>query len=196
MKMNLKINPPAGGQNSKLSEGFTLVELIMAMSIFVVLISIAAGGFINILRNQRLAIALMSVNDNMSLSIEQMAREIRTGYNFIKISDEEFQFVNASNRIVWYRLHRGAIERITENANLEKIPQKITADNAKIVKFNVEICGKNIDTNLTLDSCGAGESSYPPRITLGFTITSAEPDIEKLKIFTNIQTTISSRTSM
>ncbi len=189
MKKNLKSKI----SNLKSSDGFTLVELIMAMSIFVILVSIAVGGFINILRNQRLAIALMSVNDNMSLSMEQMAREIRTGYNFIKISDEEFQFVNANNRIVWYRLSKGAIERVTENASLEKNPQKITADNVKIVKFNVGICGRNLDPNLILDSCGIGGSAYPPRITLSFTITSAEPDIERLKIFTNIQTTISSR---
>ena len=180
-------------KNLKFQKAFTLVELVMAMSIFVILVSIAVGGFINILRNQRLAIALMSVDDNMSLSMEQMAREIRTGYNFIKISDEEFQFVNANNRIVWYRLSNGAIERVMESVSLEKIPQKITADNVKIVKFNVGICGKNLSPDLTLESCGTGGNSYPPRITLSFTITSAEPDIEKLKIFTNIQTTISSR---
>ena len=97
----------------------------MAMSIFVILISIAAGGFVNILRNQRLVIALMVVNDNMSLSMEQMAREIRTGYNFSKISNQEFQFVNSHNQIVSYRLNEGAIERVTENVILEKIPKKL-----------------------------------------------------------------------
>ncbi|MEK7062169.1 MAG: prepilin-type N-terminal cleavage/methylation domain-containing protein [Patescibacteria group bacterium] len=180
-------------QKSKFLKGFTLVELVMAMSIFVILISIAAGGFVNILRNQRLVIALMVVNDNMSLSMEQMAREIRTGYNFSKISNQEFQFVNSHNQIVSYRLNEGAIERVTESVILEKIPKKITADNVKIVNFNVEICGNNISPDILLDSCGGGGGSNPPRITLSFSITSSEPDIEKLKIFTNIQTTVSSR---
>jgi len=177
----------------KNNKGFTLVELVMAMSIFVILISIAAGGFINILRNQRLVIALMIVNDNMSLSMEQMAREIRTGYNFSKVSDSELQFVNSHNQVVLYRLNNGAIERVMESATLEKIPQKITADNVKIASFNIEVCGNNISPDLLLDSCGGGGGVNPPRITLSFSITSAEPDIEKLKIFTNIQTTISSR---
>ena len=145
-------------QKSKFLKGFTLVELVMAMSIFVILISIAAGGFVNILRNQRLVIALMVVNDNMSLSMEQMAREIRTGYNFSKISNQEFQFVNSHNQIVSYRLNEGAIERVTENVILEKIPKKITADNVKIVNFNVEICGNNISPDILLDSCGGGEA--------------------------------------
>lgn len=177
----------------QINKGFTLIEIIVAMSIFVIFMSIAVGGFMNILRNQRLVIALMAVNDNISLSMEQMAREIRTSYNFKKISNEEFQFVNANNKIIEYKLNNGAIERITENLNLEKNSQKITADNIKIVKFNIEICGKNISPDLILDSCGSGGTFYPPRITLSFTITSSESDIEKLKIFTNIQTTISSR---
>ncbi len=177
----------------KINNGFTLVELMVAMGIFVVLMSIAAGGFINALRNQRLVMALMAANDNVSLTMEQMAREIRTGYNFSKISNEEFQFVNSYNQVIWYKLNNGAIERGTESVILERTYKKITADNVKIASFNVGICGKNIDSNIILDSCGDGGVSYPPRITISFSITSSEPDIEKLKIFTNIQTTISSR---
>ena len=65
----------------------------------------------------------------------------------------------------------------------------------KINKFNIGICGKNIISSILIDDCDSGGTgaSYPPRITISFGITSAEPDIEKLNIFTNIQTTISSR---
>jgi len=66
----------------KSQAGFTLVELIVAMSIFLIAIVIIVGAFIRSLRTQRIVNHLMAVNSNTSLVIEQMAREIRTGYEF------------------------------------------------------------------------------------------------------------------
>ncbi len=190
-------------------KGFTMIELLMTMSIFIILTSIAAGGFINILRNQRVILALMTANDNMGLTIEQIAREIRTGYNFCKVSESKFQFVNADNKVIRYGFDAGSIVRgislvllggsssdfcsETDDSLFEF--KKITADNVKINKFNIGICGKNIISSILIDDCDSGGTgnSYPPRITINIGITSAEPDIEKLNIFTNIQTTVSSR---
>ncbi len=68
-------------QSSKL-KAFTLIELLVSMGIFVVLISIATNAFIISLRSQHAASALIAVNDNLSLVLEQMAREMRTGKGF------------------------------------------------------------------------------------------------------------------
>jgi len=62
--------------------GFTLIELIVAVSLFSVVVSIAAGGFVSALRTQRQSSALTLANSNVSLALEQMSREIRTGKNF------------------------------------------------------------------------------------------------------------------
>lgn len=188
------------------NKGFTITELLIAMSIFIILTSIVAGGFINILRNQRVITALMAANDNMGLTMEQIAREIRTGYNFCKISENKFQFVNANNEVIRYGVELGGIVKgisssfgesssdfCSEAADIWFKFKKITADNVKINKFNIGICGKNIISSVLTDDCGSGGISYPPRITISIGITSAEPDIEKLGIFTNIQTTITSR---
>ena len=93
------------------NKGFTIVELLIAMSIFIILTSITAGGFINVLRNQRIVVALMAANDNMGLTIEQIAREIRTGYNFCKVSESKFQFVNADDEVIRYGFDSGGIIR-------------------------------------------------------------------------------------
>ncbi|KKR88938.1 MAG: hypothetical protein UU85_C0001G0130 [Candidatus Wolfebacteria bacterium GW2011_GWA2_42_10] len=175
----------------KIKNGFTLVELIVSMGLFVVLTSIAVGGFVNVLRNQRIAVSLITVNDNTGLTLEQMAREIRTGYNFSKISNTELEFVNSYNFKVKYRLNGGAIEKGTEFFGTTSY-QKITADNVLISVFNINVCGKNIN-GTTLGNCGKGGNLYFPRITLNLSVTSAEPDIKKLNIFTDIQTTISAR---
>ena len=63
-------------------KGFTLIELLVAMGIFAIVIAIATGGFINSLRTQRQVASLISAQSNASLVLEQMAREIRTGFLF------------------------------------------------------------------------------------------------------------------
>ena len=69
------------------NKAFTLVELLVAMSLFLILIGIATSGFIRVLRTQRAIVELMTINDNAVLTLEQMAREIRTGYHFVKNSN-------------------------------------------------------------------------------------------------------------
>jgi len=171
------------------SQGFTLIELIVTLGIFVILISIVIGGFINALRGQRVAVGLMEINDNMGLVLEQMAREIRMGYDFILVSGE-LRFTNSSNKSVSYRLNnnlndpnRYAIERDEDGAGFEPI----TADNIKIEKFNVFVCG--------LGGCDGSGGVFQPRITLSMRITGKGKDayIEKLGAYNEIQTTISSR---
>jgi prepilin-type N-terminal cleavage/methylation domain-containing protein len=169
-------------QKSKVNNGFTIVELLVAMGLFVVLIGISTGGFIKALQTQKAIISLMEANDNANLALEQMAREIRTGYNFSKISDTELQFVNQYNRVVWYRLNEEAIERGTEKEGVvsRRIYKKITADNVKIKNFKVALFGS-----------GVGDG-YPPRITVSLSVGPTGRYLEN--ILTNIQTTISART--
>jgi len=163
----------------KENRGFTLVELLVAMTLFIVLIGIATGGFIRVLRTQRAIPELMAVNDNAVLTLEQMAREIRTSYNFNKISETELQFVNSHNLVVFYRLNEGTIERGTEDALLQRTYKKITADNVKIAHFKIILFGNEL---------GDG---YPPRITISLSVSSTSKYLEN--ILTNIQTTISAR---
>jgi prepilin-type N-terminal cleavage/methylation domain-containing protein len=63
-------------------KGFTLIELLVSIGIFSIVVAIATGGFVNSLRTQRQVSSLISAQSNASLVLEQMAREIRTGYLF------------------------------------------------------------------------------------------------------------------
>ncbi len=165
-------------KNKKKHAGFTMVELLVAMGLFVILMGIATGGFIRTLRTQKAVVALMAANDNASLTLEQMTREIRTGYHFTKLSEAEFQFINADNVIVFYRFNEEAIERGTSDALLSKTYKKITADNVRINSFKISLLG---------DRSGDG---YQPRITINISVTGVN---NYLGAFTDIQTTISSR---
>jgi type II secretory pathway pseudopilin PulG len=98
--------------NLKLRNSFTVVELLMAMSVFAILVTMAVGVFIQGLRSQRLLIYLMAVNNNAGLVLEQMAREIRTGYKF-NSSGGSLSFTNFEGENVSYSLAAG---RITKNS--------------------------------------------------------------------------------
>lgn len=63
-------------------KGFTLVELLVTIGLFSIIVAIAAGSFTNALRTQRQVALLISAQSNAGLSLEQVAREIRTGYLF------------------------------------------------------------------------------------------------------------------
>ena len=56
-----------------------------------------------------------------------MAREIRTGYNFSKISDTELQFVNQRNQVICIGSMRKRIERGTEKEGV--VSQRIYKKN-------------------------------------------------------------------
>ncbi len=161
--------------------GFTIVELLVAMAIFIAAVSIASAGFARALRSQKAVVALMAANDNASLSIEQMAREIRTGYNFcaggLSCSASELTFVNANNYVVTYRWNAAdaAIERGLENANF----QKFTADNVRVVNLRFAVSG-----NQTGDGA-------PPRVTVIMGVGAKSQGVENVVV--NVQTTVSAR---
>ena len=179
--------------------GFTLIEVIIVLGIFVILISIAIGGFIDSLRGQRVVVGLMEINDNMGIVLEQMSREIRLGYNFVPAANQ-LQFQNSKGENVLYKLNLEGDDLNPKKYSMEKSVngaafESITAENIKIANFNVVACGENIDSiSFPLSSCGVG-GIFQPRITLSMRITGKGKDvhIEKLGVYNEIQTTISSR---
>jgi prepilin-type N-terminal cleavage/methylation domain-containing protein len=69
-------------KNQSRSSGFTLVELLVAIALFSILVAIAAGGFVRALRTEREVASMMSAESNISIALEEMTREMRTGYLF------------------------------------------------------------------------------------------------------------------
>lgn len=65
----------------KRKAGFTVAELLVAIGVFGVAVSIAVGAYVGAIRTQRAANYLMSVNSGVSIVIEQMMREIRTSHS-------------------------------------------------------------------------------------------------------------------
>lgn len=177
MSVNMSVNK----QNKNLTRGFTLMEMLISIAIFAVCIGIASGAFIRGLRSQRAIVSLIAANDNISIALEQMLREIRTGYQFSTTTPVELVFFNANNVLVSYRLENGAIERGIEEppGSTVFVYRPITGDNVIITRFNIGLFGNTF---------GDG---FPPRITLSISITPNSSYLSNVSV--DIQSTVSAR---
>ncbi len=157
--------------------GFTLIELLVAMGLFLVVVIIASGTFVQALRTQRAAVELIAVNDNVNLSLEQITREIRVGNNFSRPSADSLQFVNAYGKNVIYRLNPdiNVIEKSVDGGSFEAV----TATNVAIRRLTFMVSG-----------IGAGDS-FQPRITIAVSVGGRTKFLEGT--VTNLETTISPR---
>jgi prepilin-type N-terminal cleavage/methylation domain-containing protein len=64
------------------NRGFTLVEMLIAVSLFVVVVTISMGALLSIFDANRNAQASKTVMDNLNLALENMARTIRFGTDY------------------------------------------------------------------------------------------------------------------
>lgn len=64
------------------NQGFTLVEMLVAITVFAVVTLIATGSVLKISDAYRRAQALEGVMNNLNFALETMTREIRTGINY------------------------------------------------------------------------------------------------------------------
>ena len=75
-------------QNSKIktqnftSRGFTLVELMVSVSVFVIVMVISMGSILSIFDANKKSQTLRTVMDNLNFSLEAMTRTIRFGTNY------------------------------------------------------------------------------------------------------------------
>lgn len=175
-------------------KGFTVVELIVAFGLFAIVLSIVTGTFIKSLRTQQQITAFIAANSNASLTIEQIAREIRTGQDFCVDPNavceldngdiyNDIVFTNARGQQVKYSLAErtigsNVIQSIMRSVDGgQAIP--VTADNVNIQRLKFYLSGQE-----TAD----GQN---PKITI--VLGAGSPSISFADLLINLQTTISSR---
>jgi Tfp pilus assembly protein PilW len=162
--------------------GFTLVELLVAVGIFVTLVTVAAGVFISGIRGHRALLDLMAVSDNAGIVLEQMAREIRTGYFFCN-TDGSNPCGNLSQNNITFTNYKG--ERVTYGLNGNSITRTIGSNSVKITADNVQV---NKLRFVIGQGSGSNAICNPWRITIVMEVGSAKTN-QKIPL----QTTISSR---
>ncbi len=166
--------------------GFTIVELLIAAGLFAMLTAIAVGGFVNVIHTQRLVTAQLIAASNANLALEQIARELRTGYDFkcrrpaSCVDSTDLELKNALGQSIEYRYddRNKTIERSDDDGrNFERI----TGTNLAINRlFFWVVAGSG------------GSDGYPPRILIMIQATPSTTTPGELPTIL-LQTTVSSR---
>lgn len=91
-------------------KGFTLIEMLTAMSIFVLVSGLLLGLFFSSLNLQRRAFSSRDLQDNAKFILDLMSKEIRTGADF-SLLGTELRFTNDRGVSVRYGLSGAAIQR-------------------------------------------------------------------------------------
>lgn len=176
-------------ENIKDNNGFTLIEVLVALSVFVTAVGLIVGVFTQALRTQRMVSTLSAVNSNASLVLEQITREIRLGWNFTVAPNLAFSpcAVGQSDNIHFFRsrstgpteitYHWGEADHTINRGEGGASPEPLTA--------------ANVDVNRLCFRVFQEEINHPWRITIFTTVGSHEPQLQSRLI--DIQTTVSSR---
>ncbi|MEK7647210.1 MAG: prepilin-type N-terminal cleavage/methylation domain-containing protein [Patescibacteria group bacterium] len=173
--------------------GFTLFEIIVAMGVFSMAISIILSAMLSMTDAQRKAITLQSAEDNLRFAIEALSREMRTGHGYdcnvtgtpnnCSQGAPRMAFVSAKGVGVIYRWNGidYAIEKSVDNG-ITYYP--ITSTDIKIEMLRFYIFGAG-----GVGTDGVGEQ---PRVLISIRATAQDLKSKTQSQF-NIQTTIAQR---
>ncbi|MFA6094369.1 MAG: prepilin-type N-terminal cleavage/methylation domain-containing protein [Candidatus Paceibacterota bacterium] len=75
-------------------KGFTLIELMVAVSIFAMVMTLATGATLSIISQNRHARAMQAVMMNLNYALETMARNIRYGSGYNLMPDGSLSFIS------------------------------------------------------------------------------------------------------
>lgn len=107
-----------------MKKGFTLIELMVAVSIFIIVMTISMGSIISVFDANRKSRSLKTVLNNLNLTVESMSKEMRFGKNYhcgssgiltvpqnCPSGDIFISFLSSDNVQITYRLLNQAIEK-------------------------------------------------------------------------------------
>ena len=121
--------------------GFTLIEVMVAISIFSIVVTIGIGSLITVNKAYDQSQVQRAVIDNTSFVLESMAREIRTGQQYTCGTNpaaasnagscgtsNKFSFVNFDGDEIWYRLNGTTIEKVINGDVFALTPENVAVE--------------------------------------------------------------------
>jgi len=176
-------------------KGFTLIEMLVSVSIFTLVMLIAVSAVFTIVASNKKAESLKSVMDNLDFALESMTRNIRTGSTYTCLTvggggsistvgncpggDPGFQFLSNQNGVtIDYYLYNG---QVMEDETGWPAPVSITAPEINISILNFYLVGSNQ---------GAGGVGLQPHVLMTVIGTAG---VSGTQTQFRIQTTLSQR---
>lgn len=142
-------------------QGFTLLELVTSMAIFLIIMGTVSGIFASILRNQRRVLSKQLIMSNTSYALEYMGRALRmakkdtpsnqsclseTGLNYENPDDNQIKFLTHDEKCVTFKLENDQIKGV--NVNGEGKTLAFTSDDLNIQKLKFTLNGQSQENNL------------------------------------------------
>ncbi|MFM2357890.1 MAG: hypothetical protein RJA61_627 [Candidatus Parcubacteria bacterium] len=125
-------------------QGFTLIELMVAVSIFSIIMVMSMGAVFSIVEANRKSRSLKSAMNNLNLVVETISRNVKFGTNWSVQTNgitfqDRFTLPNRALQTVSYRHNatNGSIERSISGAQFESI----TSPEININRFNLTVQG-------------------------------------------------------
>ncbi|MDO8729313.1 MAG: type II secretion system protein [bacterium] len=144
--------------NKQPNKGFTLIELMVAISIFIVVMTISMSSIIGVFDANRKSRSLKTVLNNLNLAVESMSKEMRFGKNYHCGSgtvtepkncssggDALISFLSSDNLQIVYKLNGTTIEKSIDGGNTY-----IAVTAPEIVIDNLVFYSKGVDSSDTL----------------------------------------------
>ena len=167
------------------NRGFTLMELLVAMTVFLVVIGLSSGIFLQTLKSQRTITRFSESMNNATLSLEQIAREVRTGFDFSGTGNiDSLRFRNGYGNYVAYSLIDNGINENGSIGRCER-PQSTGCQITDLSDFEL-IVSPDVDIK-NLVFYVQNDADRPPLVTV-----VAEVAIDQDATLT-LQTSVSAR---
>jgi prepilin-type N-terminal cleavage/methylation domain-containing protein len=136
-----------------MKKGFTLIEMMTAVSVFLVVMTISMGAILGIFDANRKAESSKTVMDNLNFAVETMSREIRFGKNYhcgstgvlaihqdCLSGDSLISFLSSDGIQTVYRLNGLTMEKSIDGGNTYTA---VTAPEIKINSLSFYVVGSN-----------------------------------------------------
>ncbi len=165
--------------------GFTLIELMVATTIFIIVMVVAVGSILSIVDANRKSQALNSVINNLNFAVESMTRDIRTGKDYsvstTVVRNDTITFSNSAGQTVVYSIANQAgseSDFVIRKTPPGGVAQDFTSPEVKI-------------TSLGFTLTGAGSGDGQPKVLI--LIKGYAGIKQKIRSYFTIQTLVSQR---
>lgn len=172
--------------------GFTLLELVIAVAIFLTILMVLGGMVLAVVRAQRVAIATQQVQDTLRSALEILGRDVRLAAkntagsscvparaDFLPSSGESpsLTFISDRGHCLTYSIVNQQIHRLADGTSDETL----TSDNVLVTALNFNIFGEGDDqTQPRIIVRLAAQSKTSSQVTMRVetTLTQRELDVQ------------------
>jgi prepilin-type N-terminal cleavage/methylation domain-containing protein len=173
------------------NKGFTLIELMVSVTIFSIVVFISMGSIFGIFEANRKSRTLKTVMSNLNLALEGMSKEMRYGSAYhcgtsgtvttpqnCPSGDTFISFLSSDGEQMYYRLNAGALERQIGNEGYTGL----TAPEVVIDELTFYVLGAGTDNllqpkvNITIKG-RAGSGNEESKFVLQTLVSQRKRDI-------------------